>query len=624
MSDEFNYSLDSLFSDYRAEWSTELFGSMFVEPPYFSQLQEARPCVLIGGRGTGKTTSLRSLRFDSGGLTTESPGQPSSVGIYVRFNKNRVRAFSGAGLSQEEWSRLFAHYFNLLACSELCAYLIWQANTELGGTAADLDTALVSESLGFGQVRGAQELQLEIRRALVKLQLFVNNPQQVDRPICSIAEQPLRLFAENVSAASAAPTTVYCCLDEYENLLQYQQAVLNTYIKHAEPPLTYKIGMRKYGLQTRATTDSNDLLSVPDDYFEIDISSYGFKDFASAVVRRRLSLARTAGVDVPEDPNVFLEGLTMDEEADLLGAQRIATSVREAVASGCDSQVREWLDSLPDSRAYFLEYWSQSEGTPLGELAEDWYNNEGKWRTRLGNYQYSSLFWLAKGRRGVRIRKYYCGMRTLLGLASGNIRYFLEMFDVAVSKQIEMSESAGVRSAVTSLSPRAQTDAAVAVGSRRLHQVEGKSAHGTQLQRLVLAIGKVFFEYARAPVGRKPETNSFVLSGSVDAKAQVEQVLEDGVAHLAFEVMPRTKATSDKELRDNEYRLHPIFCAYFWFSHRKKRQATFSAETLLELNANPKKALKELMGTSVEAIDGAEAPQQLSLFSAFYEGGDVE
>ena len=44
-----------------------------------------------------------------------------------------------------------------------------------------------------------------------------------------------------------------CCIDEYENLLPYQQAALNTYIKHSEFPLSYKVGMKADGLKTRDT-----------------------------------------------------------------------------------------------------------------------------------------------------------------------------------------------------------------------------------------------------------------------------------------------------------------------------------------------------------------------------------
>ncbi|MFW8695887.1 hypothetical protein, partial [Mesorhizobium japonicum] len=88
--------------------------------------------------------------------------------------------------------------------------------------------------------------------------------------------------------------------------------------------------------------------------------------------------------------------------------------------------------------------------------------------------------------------------RTLLSLAAGNIRYFLELIDTAIGYQLDEDSS---KIAHLTLSPKSQTLAAREVGKRRLNQLEGLADHGVQLKRLVLAIGKVFFELARSPSG---------------------------------------------------------------------------------------------------------------------------
>jgi hypothetical protein len=53
--------LSQLFGGYRAEWLRGEIFELFTEPAYFPELKTSRPCVLIGGRGTGKTTVLRGL-----------------------------------------------------------------------------------------------------------------------------------------------------------------------------------------------------------------------------------------------------------------------------------------------------------------------------------------------------------------------------------------------------------------------------------------------------------------------------------------------------------------------------------------------------------------------------------
>lgn len=54
----------NLLGLYRAEWLSSKLFDHFNEPGYFSELKTNRPCVLIGGRGTGKTTVLKGLSYD--------------------------------------------------------------------------------------------------------------------------------------------------------------------------------------------------------------------------------------------------------------------------------------------------------------------------------------------------------------------------------------------------------------------------------------------------------------------------------------------------------------------------------------------------------------------------------
>ena len=49
---------------YKAEWLDAKLFDLFTEPGYFGGLKTFRPCVLIGGRGTGKTTVLRGLSYE--------------------------------------------------------------------------------------------------------------------------------------------------------------------------------------------------------------------------------------------------------------------------------------------------------------------------------------------------------------------------------------------------------------------------------------------------------------------------------------------------------------------------------------------------------------------------------
>jgi hypothetical protein len=614
--------LGDLFSDYRAEWSAALFGDLFIAPPYFSKLEIRRPCFLIGGRGTGKTTALRSLRFDASAARLTSDSLPSGVlpyfGIYIRINKNRVRAFQGTELSNADWQKAFAHYFNILSAIELCRLTQWLegadplARLDLRGVAATFDAPDVHDSAG---------LLSYLTECLVALELYVNNPTLARRPVFSVPESPLRHFVESlVSLPLARGKVVFCCIDEYENLLDYQQAIINTYIKHSEPPLSYKVGVKRGGLRSRATSDTNDVLATPDDFSEIDIGQESFDTFARQVVEHRLLRAQERGLRVADSIDDFLPEMPFSVEAEKLGCFRVAEEVLEELIAANDLSLVKWARDVPKNELYFIKYWAEGDKGSIAELARHWKAHPDQWATRLGNYGYASLFWLSKGRKGARIRKYYSGSRTFLGLASGNIRYFIALIEESIAQLSSDQEAAADYAG--HLPPEHQTLAARAVGKQRLDQLEGLSEHGSEIKRLVLALGKVFFEFARDPVGKSPERNSFVVTGEGEPRKRVLGLLHEGVSNLAFEVTPRTKATTQREMRDDEFRIHPIYAPFFEYSHRRKRRCTFAAETLLEVFSNPARALAMLMSRQPTATQ--ELPNQLAMFSSFYDSGDAE
>jgi hypothetical protein len=612
--------LRQLFGDNRAEWASVHFKDLFVAPTYLKKLESMRPCFLVGGRGTGKTTSLQSLRYDSILERLEAQGlgfaDQEYLGVLVRMNKNRVRAFEGSNIPKEQWAKLFAHYFNLLVCLEMSEMALW-LQSKTGLTLDTTSVSMICSELGLAKVDSLVRLQDAIKSGISSLQLQVNNPTKDFGIVLSMAESPLRQFSQILSDSNLlGEKVIFCCIDEYENLLDDQQAIINTYIKHAENPLSYKVGVRKNGLRNRQTLDGQDLLKTPDDYAEIEIADEGFDYFAEAVADVRLRYAKKQGVNVPESLKEFLNELSFTQEADLLGAERIADGVLKELQTANDN-LHAFFAKKPKAESYFLRYWQESEGVPLLDLARQWRDNEQQWETRFGNYGYASLFWLSNGNKGARIHKYYCGQRILLSLAAGNIRYFLELIDTAIGHELD---SDARHKGFLTISPKSQTLAARDVGKRRLNQLEGLADHGVQLKRLVLAIGKVFFELARSPNGKAPEVTSFVLIGNEGDVARVQSLLSEGVGHLAFEADPRTKPTSNAEMRDDEYRLHRIFSAFFEISHRKKRRMSFDAKDLLGvLDDRPSKAISALLENRSQSTE-QELPEQLAFFSAFYDG----
>src|SRR5689334_1287297 len=101
--------LNTIFGSLRAEYFREEVYDLFTRPTYFPQLQTVRPCLLVGGRGTGKTTVLKCLSYEGQAhLKAKTPIEDwAYVGLYWRIDTSIVRAFDGPEITEEQWIRVF-------------------------------------------------------------------------------------------------------------------------------------------------------------------------------------------------------------------------------------------------------------------------------------------------------------------------------------------------------------------------------------------------------------------------------------------------------------------------------------------------------------------------------------
>ena len=114
--------METPFAEYKAtELSLEQLQEYFVEPRYISRMYSNNVSFIIGQRGTGKTTLLKHL---CSSYNRNDGEKKNRLGIYYRFDVNKMHSFSGEALNQEEWAALFAHCFSTEICLSLTNLLI--------------------------------------------------------------------------------------------------------------------------------------------------------------------------------------------------------------------------------------------------------------------------------------------------------------------------------------------------------------------------------------------------------------------------------------------------------------------------------------------------------------------
>jgi hypothetical protein len=613
--------LGQLFA-YKAEWLRERLFELYTEPSYLPELTTSRQCALIGGRGTGKTTVLRGLSYTGQHALNKRAGVRANdfpyYGFYYRIDTNRVTAFQGPELDEGRWAKVFGHYMNLVLCDLVLKFLDWfqihgTPDTEL----PERDCEKIAASLHLAEVHTFRELANELDRAKTKFEAYINNVADHEPISLSMQGAPIDAILEGFTRIPAfVGKQFFFLLDEYENLTDYQQQVVNTLIKHAGELYTFKIGVRELGWRCRTTLNENEQLISPADYDRIDISKklkgQVFRDFAHTVCSDRLSRIKTPDISPILDVERALPGISADEEAAELGVREAVESLEGEVTLHATPEELDVLRRVPPLQAFLVRFWADGHNRLAHDVLAEFCRDQRRWEERYGNFKHVMLFSLRRRKRG--IQKYYAGWGTFTKLAGDNIRYLLELVDQSL--QLHLNEGFDLSRPV---SPKSQTIAAQGVGKKNLSELEGLSRHGADLTKLLLGLGRVFGVMARTPAGHAPEINQFHLSEKT-LTTDVNNLLKAAVMHLALVRTPGNKLADEGDTKDYDYMIHPVFSAFFIFSHRRKRKMILDPSELLGLVRKTKSTIREILSRNNRAEDDEPLPQQLLLFESFYHG----
>ena len=618
--------LDELFGSYKAEWLNEKIFQFFAAPSYFNALKSPRPCVLMGGRGTGKTTVLRGLSYEGQYALNHNDikefDKNKYIGIYYRANTNHVHAFSGRGIDRDLWTRIFVHYFNLIVTSELLDFVVWHKNKANDDEVlSEYACKLIATSLHLEkEVKSFKSLHENLELAMFEFQSDVNNISDGSLPELSMAGDPIKLVCDQLRLLKQFEGKVfYLLIDEFENFLDEQQQTINGLLKHTPNSYTFKIGVREKGWRVKYTLNKQELLNDPADYVLFNIveiftdpeTECLFEEFARKVCCLRIKELLEGDVE-DFSMDSALESISKDEESERLGV-RTHEYYKKVVAYEHDNNID--LDISPLFK-FFIGYWEDVQHDSIESQVKILIENAPKIRERYENYKVSMLFKIKKG-QGNAIQKYYSGWNTFIKLANGNIRYLMEL--VYRSYYLYLQEDGDIKKPIPA---EVQTKAAKSVGRKNLTELEGNWENGAQLTRMVQSLGTIFGRLAKDGDSIAPELAQFEIEGenSGDISERTERLLSAAVMNLALIRLTSNKLTGKGCVKDFMYMLHPIFAPYYNFSYRKKRKMIISeAEFLLCIDNQKEGVANVLKNKKIDVEYDMLHPEQLTLFDFWDE-----
>lgn len=611
--------LNRALGQVRAEYADddELYGR-YALPVYVHQLAGITPTFLVGGRGTGKTTTLRSLAFRGQQRLSGStdPDKWESVGGYWKAEPTVVSVFRGKGVDSDLWIRIFAHYLNLRLCSLVLEYAEWLV---ANGRQVSIDPhslRLFSTSAGLEAGTDLRMIHSGIELAIAEIEAKVNgNVSGLNSVHTSILGKPLEYLFRSLDGLKVSLSKPFVfCVDEYENLSADQQRLLNTLVKQVggSSPFTFKIGVRNKVAIERATLIAHQPLQDPADFSTIDIvtrlKDTGFDEFAREVIDQRLDSEDITRLNLGE----LLPTLSPDEEAALLGGDALRHMLIDSLTQAdADAEVQAFAQACTLQEAALIFRWAESHGENPADTIRFALSQPTRWKTRVGNYGHAVLFTIRH--RSVGERKYYTGWRTYWQLADGNIRYLLRLVQEALLRHVEDGKELDVP--VDALN---QTRAAKRVGEVTVRDLQGWSMHGAALTRLTVGLGGVFAALARSSALSTPEVVQFRVryAGASASESEVDALLAEAIGQGVLVDFPGNKDAADRGAPPEvDYQLHPILAPSFGYSHRSKRRMTIRADDLMGLaqRETATAAFKRILGPNE---GGASAPpNQLDLFA---------
>jgi len=598
------------------EFGLDLWGT-YVLPPYYEALglnEVGKSVVLEGGRGSGKTALLRYVSYNSQ-FSSNRNDIPNSafknIGLYLKADTQYFSAYSGGDIDERKWQDIFEHSL-CLALTEQVVGALTTLNCsvdrkakygqleklDLGGAVGGYSNENIPSEL--------EKFEKWIRLRRQELSRWFRNVESNHLPeLFSLREFLGAIIQEVRSNLTYMKDSIFAVyIDEYENLLDYQQRFLNSLIKGGEPPLIFHVAMKPNGMRTRQTIGTEAIQEVADfRKLSLDILlEPEFELFSAELFFFRLVRAGLPEGLVPinsetlqdeskindrltnksyrgrliSEINRILPGLKYGEIATIILADSVlSTRLKKLIGDGIRQQssrlaADKFIDKeYPEASIVCAALLHQSTKT-ADEVLSQFENlkngrpsnfKDGDW---VHHFLVGSILLVYFPYRQ-RACPLYAGFSAFRSLSKTNVRHFVELCNLATTGLRTASEFADF-----SVSIDTQAEAALRVSRLFKNEVAGCGDFGNRLLAIVNVMGKLYRLSQGKPAQSEPERTHFcVINAAVTDEA--ERVLSEAVKWSVFFIQDESKVKGVR-YESNEYVLNPIFAPFFGISYNKGRK----------------------------------------------------
>ena len=601
--------------------------SDFVIPRFFNRvpLISTMPIRLEGGRGSGKTMLLRYLSYHSqfsGDRKKLPENAADSVGLYWKADTQFLRIMQKRSLSDEDWSPVFDHYLNLRLGLEVLSSIKLIANSTYEAVDKDSVANVIFEgALDFGFENTSFEGVLkEIGSRIRKTDTIIQNVSGIDTleklPV-SFLHYLVESAKEQIPGLEQTVFSVY--IDEYENLLNYQQRIINTRIKHSEPPLIFNIAIKLNGMSETQTL-SDERLENKADYaivnLDAEIERSGFDDFVSEIFLKKLS---EASPTIAKELKIDLNACSNPDNLEYRFSVEYRRHCREIVEGILPGRSHQDLaDEIFETSRYYKKLISEIERALIlrhsSLKAEDFIlqnyrkasivcssllyrrnldpekikeelnkltNNVDNKFTNKTDWEHNNF--IGCYLRIIRSHKagstFYSGFDVYSALSGKNVRHFLELCKSAFSllDDSTLTEKFIIDRALQHIAAKNTSDELV-------KEITRFTPLGSQLSNFVKALGRIFQLCQDKETQSETEVTHFgIKEDDSPLTEEDDKFFKEAERWGVLQAIESTKNKSSASAAIFDYVLNPVYSPFFLISYRKGRKIEIESSTIRQM-----------------------------------------
>ncbi|MRV75804.1 hypothetical protein GJ700_29235 [Duganella sp. FT92W] len=578
--------------DNAKQLSVENTVKYFVPPKNFENLFTRKNHILLGARGSGKTTWVRMLAHDHVLLAARQPGVSHQyartalsnhvIGIYVPTNIGLIGSLKNKPWQSEESAEKFFQWrLNLQSCTALIPtirscidhYISDDAHRAL----AELKICRALSEHWFptrsSNCRNLGALRFEL--ATLETQKITNISMLRARSISSDQVidyfdgdlfHPIKYAIQVLTFFIGIPEEAVwmLCIDEAEYLSEAHHRILNTHLRAASGNLVFKIATMPFAHHTLATNAADPVRDGHDfDYIYVDRSPVNnrqkdeieFLKFAREVFQRRVSFL-----------NVGRDKLTLHE---LLGAS---------------SLLDEKLVQTDADLKYFMDLLEKHANPVTIERAKRLLASDmRKFRNEISRKMHGALVLreAISGNIGNSKPNVYSGELTVVRCSDGNPRRLMRILN-ALLKNITSAQAASIK---YPLDAALQNEVLETIARDTLNRVQSEPPYGVQVHEYLMKIG----EYMKRNFRGKRLGSDFVSSilVSKDDGELIQRFIKQAVQLTLLTPAAENSHNGPNATVEGEFHFAFLFSPLFGLLPRRNRSQRLPKILSEELKSVP-------------------------------------